>query len=188
MGDFLFRPIIAWPGKMIEARKRATFRSSYQSTINLLKRELEALGANSVVIQLALMPQDIRQDGLPRANAKPSHPGVILSFDSSHGALSYPTDRFDAWEDNLRAIALSLQALRAVDRYGVTRRGEQYRGWNQLPGPQAKQASMTPEEAKALLHKYGGETQAIMASHPDRGGSVEWFEKVQEARKILGLA
>jgi len=33
----------------------------------------------------------------------------------------------------MRAIALSLQALRAVDRYGVARRAEQYRGWKQLP-------------------------------------------------------
>ena len=30
---------------------------------------------------------------------------------------------------NLRSIALGLKALRAVDRYGVSRRGEQYAGF-----------------------------------------------------------
>lgn len=42
------------------------------------------------------------------------------------GHLSYPCDTFTTLQDNLRVIALALEALRMVDRYGVTRRGEQY--------------------------------------------------------------
>lgn len=49
--------------------------------------------------------------------------------------LSYPCDSCDNWQHNVRSIALALQALRAVDRYGVTRRAEQYRGWGKLPAP-----------------------------------------------------
>jgi len=33
------------------------------------------------------------------------------------------------WRHNVRSIALGLEALRAVDRYGISRRGEQYAGF-----------------------------------------------------------
>jgi hypothetical protein len=33
------------------------------------------------------------------------------------------------WQDNLRAVALGLEALRRVERYGIAQRGEQYAGW-----------------------------------------------------------
>ena len=60
----------------------------------MLDRELSKLGAHSVVIELALDEGDIRLDGLPRADARPRHPGVIVSFDSKHGPLRYGTDAF----------------------------------------------------------------------------------------------
>jgi hypothetical protein len=46
--------------------------------------------------------------------------------------LVYATDVCANWEHNVRSIALGLEALRAVDRYGITRRGEQYAGFMQL--------------------------------------------------------
>ena len=131
MTDFTFRPIERWLGPETIRRRRSTFRSGYTQTMNLLDRELRHLRAARVVIQLALSEADIRLDGLPRASARPTHPGVILAFHSNQHDidLQYAVDAFDRWEDNLRAIALGLEALRKVDRYGVTKHGEQYRGW-----------------------------------------------------------
>ncbi len=43
--------------------------------------------------------------------------------------LVYATDCCDFWQHNVRSIALGLEALRAVDRYGISRRGEQYAGF-----------------------------------------------------------
>ena len=57
----------------------------------------------------------------------------MVAFESKHGPLKYATDVFDHWHANLRAIALGLEALRKVERYGITQRGEQYTGfrtWN----------------------------------------------------------
>ena len=133
--DFAFVPLTAWPGKKTEdyRRKRSNFSAGYTATIDLLTRELTYLKAKEVVIQLDVDRSQIRRDGLPRSDARPRGPGVILSFDSPKGAMSFPCDQFTAWEDNLRAIALALEALRKVDRYGVTRNAEQYRGWAALP-------------------------------------------------------
>lgn len=86
-----------------------------------------------------LKDTDIRLDGQIRASAPvPEHPGVILAFDArklmdnfagSKGGLSFVQDHYD----NLRSIALTLEALRTVDRYGGTEHGEQYQGFRTLP-------------------------------------------------------
>jgi len=198
--EYEYRPIELWPGPLTRNRKRAPFRASYSATLDLLERELRFLGATQVVLQVALGIDDIRLDGRPRAGSKPTHPGIILSFGSRHGPLSYPCDRFDSWEDNLRAIALSLEHLRAVDRYGVTRRGEQYRGWSQLPPPVVTPPPMTVERAMRVLGAVANGTpitrdnlqaayhRAALATHPDRGGRREDFEEARRAYELLEKA
>lgn len=127
---------------------------------------------------------DIRVDGQLRASARPASPGIILAFESRHGPLKYASDTFDDWQANVRAIALGLEALRRVDRYGITRRGEQYTGWRQLTSGPA--ATITPDEARAIFDEYpGGWREALKATHPDHGGDPERFRRVQEARALL---
>ncbi len=197
-----FRPIVKWPGKSTKVRTASRFRVTYGATLDLLDRELYYLLGKHIVVELALGERDIRNDGLPRAGAHPSHPGVILSFESKHGPLRYPCDTYTRWEDNLRAIALALQALRAVDRYGVTRIGEQYTGWKQLPGPLLTPPAMTVEEAAEFLTDGAGgwsvqvttdyacyrETYRQLAArlHPDSpNGDAAAFKRLQEARAVL---
>lgn len=123
------QPIVEWPGAHTARRQASRFDSTLGSTQKLLERELRELGAKDVILQIAVPREKFRIDGRPYADAKPTHPGVILTMSTKHGALSYPCDNFTTWQDNLRAIALSLEALRMVDRYRVTRTGEQYRGF-----------------------------------------------------------
>jgi hypothetical protein len=200
--DYQFRPIETWPGEFTARRKRAQFRASFTQTQRLLDCELRQLGATNIVIQAAVRPSDIRLDGMLRADARSAvHPGIILSFDSKHGPLVYPCDRFDNWQDNLRAIALSLEHLRAVDRFGVTKRGEQYRGWERLPPPGggAGYSDMSREEALQVLARMAGYKtvrdepaavqdayrRAAMAAHPDHGGTAEAFKVLQQAMEVL---
>ena len=121
----------------------------------------------------------------------------VYSYQSKHGPLSYPCDAFDDWQDNVRAIALALEALRTVDRYGVTKRAEQYRGWQSLPSPNGNH--WTKEAARDWLvqltcaglqpHQIPTVDALIRAAefktHPDRGGNPDDFKKVQQARKLL---
>lgn len=203
-----FVPLTDWPGDREKSRQRARFDPSYQKTLELLADELRRLQARQVVIQAGFAAHDIRNDGWPRSNAKkPVDPGVILSFQSKHGPLSYPCDRFTDWQDNLRAIALSLQALRAVDRYGVTRRAEQYRGWTQLPPPPPQPPPFsgfaTKRAAAEWLAQAAGYSFAVgnvlsdqcsresairsarRRLHPDAGGSHEEFIRIEQARQKL---
>jgi hypothetical protein len=194
--ELIFRPIEKWPGKLTANKKRSLFSAGYSKTLRLLDAELAHLGAKAVVLQVALSQDDIRLDGCPRAGSTATHPGVILSFESKFGPLSYPCDEFDKWEDNLRAIALSLEHLRTVDRYGVTKRGEQYKGWNALPPP--AHHSMTRPDAVKYFASIGfldvsneakareAFRQASLRFHPDRGGDAEQFKRAVKAMEALG--
>ena len=160
------------------------------------------------MIEAGFELREIRNDGWPRSSAKPKKPGVILSFDrvtwkltqSVRASQAFPCDTYNNWEDNLRAIALSLQALRAVDRYGVTRSGEQYQGFAQLPSGSADFDS--PEVAALTMAGYAGcpkdqilESRESMerayrwaakVAHPDTThGTHEDFTKLQQAKARL---
>jgi hypothetical protein len=155
------------------------FRAGWLDTLDLLERELDKLGASDVVVELALTDAEIRLDGWPRAGARPTHPGVVVSFASRHGDLRYGTDAFPDWQANVRAIALGLEALRKVDRYGIGRRGEQYQGWAQLSAGDSDLVS----RGRDLIAEHGGETAALKATHPDRGGDPDDLRAVQAARE-----
>lgn len=182
-----FRPIDAWPGKPTAIRSHSQFSAKFTQTTELLSRELAHLNAKNVVLQIAMEDRDLRLDGMPRANARASHPGVILAFDSKWGPLKYATDEFRDWQDNVRAIALSMEALRKVDRYGVSKRGEQYTGWKALPvSTDPADAIQTREQAEAFLDEHGGSfKEAASRHHPDKGGDPDLFRAAVRARDLL---
>lgn len=160
-----FRPLPVWPHKPSERRRYSQFKASYAKTIKLLSDEVAHLEGEDVTIGVGLTERDIRRDGGVRANARSMvHPGVEISFKSKHGPLTYATDEFTEWEDNLRAIALSLVALRAVDRYGVSKRGQQYAGYALLA---AGDDPIT--RGGKLVERYGGVKEALRHTHPDTG-------------------
>ena len=159
----------------------APFTAGWTSTVTLLGKELRAHGARRAVLEIDFAERDLRLDGLPRADRRARTPGIVLSFEATRVPgkphLRYEVGTFAEWRDNVRAVALGLESLRAVDRHGVTRRGEQYAGWKALPG-----GGPSAERGRELIRKHGGIRQALMATHPDHGGSAEDFADVQAAR------
>ncbi len=156
--NYTCKPIVEWPDKLTPRyqRKRGSFSTTYARTLEHLDRELKHLKATQIVFQLALDESDIRIDGRPRATARPAHPGVIVSFNSKHGALSYWTDEYTDWQSNVRAISLALEALRAVDRHGVNKSGSQYQGYKRLNAGEGSKTgnTFTPETAAAFIASY----------------------------------
>lgn len=209
MSTYQFRPIAAWPRPFTKGRRSDPFKRSFVNNLADLERELSHLGARNVVIQTAHREEDIRQDGMPRATArKPSHPGVIVSFDSKAGPLSFAVDTYEEWTGNLRAITLTLESLRAVDRYGATRHSEQYKGWAALPPPRpaepetfvtrfdaarfiVTQAGMSVDQITvgSVMRDPAQADAAYRAAakrlHPDAGGDAEQFKRLGMAREAL---
>lgn len=184
--DVTVRPFDGTPPAC--AYRRSLFLAPLRKTVVLLARELRELRAKRVVLELDLSERDIRLDGWPRADARPASPAVVLSFESKHGPLRYATAEYSDWQDNLRAIALSMEALRSVDRYGVSKRGEQYRGWRAIEAKSAEPADFisTREQAKAFLDEHGGSFKAAAAKfHPDKGGDPKLFRAAVRARELV---
>lgn len=207
-----FEPLEQWPqGHERTAaadRRRSPFRAPYSRTLEQLEKELRAVGADAVVIQLDLGADSIRLDGMPYANARfGDDPGVVLSFETDEGRFMYPCDTYTRWQENLRAIALTLEKLRAVDRYGVAQRGEQYVGWKALPEDVdrrlsakdaatiiARTAGIGDGKVDAAIGDILGDRKLFHAAyrkaagyaHPDRAGGTEAaFHRLQTAREIL---
>lgn len=199
-------------------REGSRFDSTWTKTVTLLGREIDLLGGRDVVIECDVREQDIRNDGMLRANARADSPAVVVAFDTrNHGAMLYRCDRFDtrwsdqgpAWQQNARAIALTLEALRAVDRYGATETGQQYAGFKQLPAGGAEPAShMTADEAWSILGSFSdvpiaqirqqADDPAVLVllrkrarsfAHPDRhGGDQTLWDQVEQAARVLGMS
>lgn len=198
-----FSAIQTWPGEKTPRlqRKNSPFKATWPRTIELLEAELSHLRAANIVIEADCDMSQIRLDGLFRADAKLNGPCVIVSFDSPKGNFRFPCDRFGHWQANVRAIALSLEALRSVDRYGVTRRAEQYTGWAALPDltdaesklkraaewlyqqaikfefPAGVTASMILRDnvSRAAVYRF-----LAVRLHPDRSGDDQCFKLLQE--------
>lgn len=159
-----FRPLPVWPHKPSQ-RRQAQFATPYARTLEQLEREIGYVGGRDITVGVGLSEHDIRLDGMPRANARPmSHPGVEVTFDTkAHGRLTYATDQFFDWRDNMRAVTLSLESLRAVERYGVSK-GRQYAGFSLLTAGPGQE-----ERGRLLVERYGGVSEALRATHPDTG-------------------
>ncbi len=201
--NLIVAPLTTWPGPLTASRVRSPFGSTLRQTLEALTRELYYLGASNPVMEVAIDRSQFRLDGRPRAGSKASHPGVVLSLPhSDQGPLRYACDRYPAWQDNLRAITKGLEALRMVERYGITRRGEQYAGFRALPpgGVEMPAGQMTEADALAFLAEHSGypvDTRtdresitrayrvAVKTLHPDRGGDTLLFQRLQDAIAVL---
>ena len=167
-------------------RSSTRFRATWTDTLRLLKQEAEYLGATELVIGLDVAEMDLTLSGQP----------VLMRCDE------YTTAYYDqgaAWKHNVRAIAMTLEALRAVDRYGASRSGEQYRGYVQITSePEVMShttavivvvdlagAEMGPqvEDELPVLWKL-----ARRNAHPDlhRGDRASW-DQLEAAGKVLNL-
>lgn len=223
---YTIRPLVDRHWLRSKDRLVSRFTATWTDTLELLEREVFALhraGQPDPVVMVDATEGDLRRDGQLRANARLASPAVALAFESIRGPLTFRCDRYSAgsygsrmepWQHNVRAIALTLEALRAVDRYGATSSGEQYKGYLALEaGPTAMPAaptrSMTREQAVDFLVQLvdpNGEWShlrealgrgpdndsftiftraALRRSHPDTGGSAETFQQVQDSIRVL---
>jgi hypothetical protein len=201
---YTLRPIsdrTAFLGK----HERSLFDTPWPKTEKLLLTEISHLRGRHLVVECDITELDIRNDGRIRASARPATPAVRVAFESIHGPLTYATDKFSHWQDNVRAIALGLEALRKVDRYGITKRGEQYAGWKALPsGSGSGSSHMTAAEAWSILGSFGDGTISEQRDHPEglpralrraqgfahpdkHDGDRSLWDQVEQAAKVLGV-
>lgn len=145
--DYIFKTLENFPRKLTASNLRdaSPFGKTWTQVLDLLEKELRMLGCRrgSVVIKTAHSSYDLRKDGKLRSDVRrPIHPGVVLLFDvydakaKKYKPMNFECDQFTEWKANVRAIADGLEALRKINRYGVSGGGSlsaHYQGYKALP-------------------------------------------------------
>jgi hypothetical protein len=201
----LFRPLSAWPGAVTPAsrrRSRSTFKVSAGTTLSDLEVELGRHGVREAYLEVDVRERDVRQDGRLRADALPRSPGVVLyCTHPTQGALRFAADSHDVWHHNVRAILLTLEALRGIERYGAVQDAQQFRGFKALPASTTT-LTMGRSAALAILRQHcggylsdnpepetlrGAYRAARSATHPDRVGHDRDWHLVEAAARELRI-
>lgn len=202
-----------YPRKLTPASERRSpkFKKTWERVLSDLEYETDKLNARdgSVVILTFHTPRDVTVAGRLRGDAKqPQWPGVVVKFDvpsedrQAWDPMSFECDQFTTWQANVQAVTAALEALRMIDRYGVSSRGQEkahYAGYKALPSAEGKATSRTA--AAEFIAKHSGvdvkeilfsETalstayrRAVQKLHPDKTNDVAEFAKLTEAKKIL---
>lgn len=185
-----WRRLPQWPYPAQKGRADR-FQTSWGGSLDLLELEVKRVKGTDLAIGVVAIESSVRLDGSLRGNDgefKVSHPGVEVSFDHpERGRLSFHTAAYPSVHGNLHAIALTLEALRAVDRYGTAETAEQYEGWAALP-PGKIEFRPDPDEGQRIAAEHGGLRAAIKALHPDRNEGVtsEAYQHVMAFKEAIG--
>lgn len=175
-----------WPGELTPARRSGQFKASRAVTLQDLGTEIERLLPGSktvhdadVRVGLPVLSEQITLDGQRlRAGVEPWHPGLTVSFTIPRGTMRFAADQYTRESDNLRAVALTLEALRAVERWGATH-GEQYNGYLAIESSRAMPTDPFTDAAGA--RRWLGDLLG-MAGIPEPALSDGWRSIIRKAQ------
>lgn len=183
------------------ARRDAKFKLSFGDARTALLEELHRLGARNVVLSSNI---PTRRDGLPFATySEPLDPGIAVYFDRwglKNSTRSYviACDGYRKAVWNLRAVGVTVEAFRAIQRHGATEMLEQaFTGFAALP-PGPSRADTRPwwqvfglTQFASLAEVHAAYKDLARKNHPDVGGDVAAMALInvayEEAKEACGV-
>jgi len=186
---------LQWPlGKQRNQRPEySRFKpGSIYSEAQSIFRQLELMGATQIVISSNMQ---YRNDGLPYTRQNVHDTGVAVYFKSANGDdQCIPCDSWVSLEENMRAIAKTIEAMRGIERWGgKSLMNAAFSGFKALPEAIVTAPPDRPHrdwwvvlgvdrnaDAPTVKQAY---RHAQSITHPDAGGSSYDFQEVQAAYK-----
>lgn len=104
-----------------------------QDAVSRLREELRRLGVTESEDWLISSNGKPTLEGLPGSRENPSDPGVAVYFRLKKHDRVLACDRWNTIAGNIAAIAAHIEAIRAVDRYGVGSLEQAFAGYTALP-------------------------------------------------------
>lgn len=176
---------LSWPHGRPRApyRSRSAFRGrTFGATRDFLVNELRLLGAHHIVLSTNI---PLRQDGLPYATFRtPDDPGVAVYFEYKKKPMAFCCDLWMKVEDNMHAVAKTIEALRGIARWGTgDMMDAAFSGFVALPPPTDKETALWAEAGIMDPDNWDAEKKTralrvlIQKYHPDKlEGDREKFE------------
>lgn len=189
------------PRKRSFERENARFDMSFARARDEVVRQVTMLAGRYPDPKLIISTNlALRRDGLPLASQRPPEDtGVAVYFDYKKKQVCFACDRWRKIEDNMQAIAKTIDALRGVARWGTGDMMEAaFKGFTALPSPGADTARGWrtvmgyAEGERPLLsdveYRY---RKLASAQHADRGGDHDAMVALNaardQARRELGV-
>lgn len=176
-----------WTRTPSHKRQRSRYEVAFGKARDDVLRSLKLMGARDVVISSGI---PLRRDGFPYAGwREPDDPGVAVYWTQKREPRVMACDYWRTVRENLRAIGLSLEGLRAIERAGASQILERaFLGFAALP------ASTTGRHWRQVLGLDGDRPMTNVdierafrakaaTAHPDAGGNNEAFHELTAARE-----
>lgn len=164
---------VGWPRTEPMRREQARFKVTLPAAIDGLKRELQLLGATDLVLS----------SNVTLGATNPADPGVAAYFNYLKAPACIPCDRWKRVEDNVHAIAKTVDAMRGIERWGAKNMvGAAFRGFAALPPPSdARPWRDTFGDIRTRTELDAKHKALRSQHHPDKGGDATMFDRVQKA-------
>jgi hypothetical protein len=117
-----------WP--RTESPGYSKFKTATDKARKKLLTEVALMGGTSTIISSNV---PLRTDGQMRADREPVDAGVAVYFQRNEKGMVFACDRYDSVKENLHALALTIEALRGIERWGASEMMERaFSGFKQL--------------------------------------------------------
>ena len=186
-------------------RGNARFDTSFAHARNTVVHQIEMLTGKSermrreanIVISTNIA---LRRNGLPLAGQRsPDDVGVAVYFTYKKRQMCFACDRWRQIEDNMQAIAKTIEALRGVARWGTGDMMEAaFQGFTALPAPAMSELSWITvlgfnESGKITVDELREKWKRLRSlHHPDHGGKSQKFSEIKAAYEqgcaVLGVS
>lgn len=184
---------LEWPSGLPRSTPaKARFKTSFSQARRSLYSELDRLGAEHIVLSMNVEYYERGGVQMPYADRRqPDDAGVAVYFLLEGERMCFASDAWDRVEHNMRAIALTIEAMRGIERWGVNEaKRRAFSGFKALPPAEAalepshaatpepvdwRKILGVPEEFAYLITWDQVESlyrQRVRTSHPDRKGAA----------------
>lgn len=174
---------VRYPGGFEVSRTRA---------FDSILEQIEKIdGAVNIRVETAA-PHTSKHPHRPYQDREPDDPGVVAYYDREGQGYAVACDRWDNLRDNARAIALYVDAKRAIERYGVATVGSEFQT-QALPSGEDDAIAGEPPPHEVLGVAPDADPGVIRAAarelkkqnHPDSGGDRGTFQRIVEAEEVM---
>ena len=165
--------------------QKGSYKTSLAGSINNLRTEISRLCGTEAAKTLIL------SSNATLGNENPKDRGVVAYVTWDGQQIAIPCDRWQSLEHNVQAIALTIEAMRAIERHGAKHMIKaMFSGFTALPAPRAWRDILGISTSANLLHAESAYKSLAKKFHPDQQhGSTAMMQElnaaIAQARKEL---
>jgi hypothetical protein len=166
--------------------QHSRFEITLGKAIKEVSQEVTRLGGTELIISSNL---PLRRDGLPLANCPaPRDRGVAVYFTYKRRPMCFACDRWLSVDENMHAIAKTIDALRGIQRWGSGQMVEQaFTGFLALAAPEQPWQTLGLTTSRPTREQIDEAYRRLaLQHHPDRpSGDAQAMAKINAARDEL---